>query len=86
MKTELYIYICVGCKGWGALGPAHVCTLVGGSVFGSPQESRLVDSVGLLVKSFSPPGPSVLPFNVWLWVSASVSVSCWVEPLRGLLC
>ena len=24
--------------------------------------------------------------NIWLWVSASVSVSCWVEPLRGQLC
>jgi hypothetical protein len=26
------------------------------------------------------------PSNVWLWVSASVSVSYWIEPSRGQLC
>jgi hypothetical protein len=31
------------------LEPAHVCSLVGGSVSGSSQGSRLVDTVGLLV-------------------------------------
>ena len=43
MKTELHI--CYTCAG--ALGPDHVCSLVGGSVSDSSQESRLVDSIGL---------------------------------------
>ena len=45
----------------GGLGPAHVWSLVGGSVPGSPQVYRLVDSVGLLVESLLPPGSSNLP-------------------------
>jgi hypothetical protein len=44
----------------GELGPAHVCFFIGSSVSRSPQGYRLVDSVGLLVESLSPPGPSVL--------------------------
>ena len=43
------------------LGPAHVCSLVGGLVSGNTKESRLVDSVGFLIESLSPPGPSNLP-------------------------
>ena len=43
------------------VGPAHVCSLVGVSVSGSPQRSRLVDSVGLLVESRSSSGPSIIP-------------------------
>ena len=35
------------CTRGGAQGPVHVCSLVGGSVSGSPRRSRLVDSVGL---------------------------------------
>ena len=38
----------------GRMGPAHVCSFVGGSVSGSPQGSRLVDSGGLPVESLSP--------------------------------
>jgi hypothetical protein len=43
--------------GRGCLGPALVCSLVGGSVSESPQESRLVDSVGLLMEFLSTPSP-----------------------------
>jgi hypothetical protein len=56
---------------------------------------RLVDSLGPPVGFASPSGPSILPLipqwglrplsNVWLWVSASVPLSCQVEPLRGHL-
>jgi hypothetical protein len=85
-KTKLHIcYICVG-----VLGQTHVCSLVGGSVSRSPQGSRLFDSVGLFVECPCPLASSALPrtlpqdslSNVCLWVSASVSVSCFVEPLR----
>ena len=59
--------------------------------------SRLVDSivsscgVPILLESHSsslnsPTRFSELLFNVWLWVFVSVSVSCWVETLRGQLC
>ena len=41
----------------GGLSLAHACSLVVGSVFGSPQRSRLVDSVGLPMKTLSPWGP-----------------------------
>jgi hypothetical protein len=54
-----------------------------------PQESRLVDSwysyllqglqSFLLLFHKSPQAP----LTVWLWMSVSVWVSCWVEPLRG---
>jgi hypothetical protein len=89
MKTKLHI--CV----WG-LGPVHACSLVSCSVSGSPQGSMLVDMVDFLWspyplwahKSFpqlfhkTPRAPS----NIWLWISASVSIGSWVEPLRGQLC
>ena len=59
--------------------------------------SRLVDSivsscgVPILFESHSsslnsPTRFSELLFNVCLWVIVSVSVSGWVEPLRGQLC
>jgi hypothetical protein len=41
------------------LSPAHAHSLVGSSVSGSPQESRLFGSVGLVESLFSM-GPSVL--------------------------
>ena len=48
MKTKVHIcYIHVR-----GLGPAHICSLVRSSVFGSPQGSRLVDSVGLPVELY----------------------------------
>jgi hypothetical protein len=57
MKTKWHIcYICVE-----GLGPAHACSLVGGSVSGSRRGSRLGDSVGLLVESLSPLGHSIFP-------------------------
>lgn len=80
------------CRG---LGPACVHSLVGGSIFESPQWSRLVDPVGVLVESLSPlrssilpptlPQDSFAPSNVCLWVSASFSISCWWS-LSGQLC
>jgi hypothetical protein len=48
---------------WGQTIPAHVSSLVVGSVSGSSQGSRLVDSVGLLVEFLSLLGPSILPPN-----------------------
>ena len=39
----------------------HVHSLVGGSVSGSPQGSRLVDTVGLLVESLSSLDLTILP-------------------------
>ena len=89
MKIQLHICYTYA----GVLGPTCVCTLVGGLVSESPQGPRLVDSVVLSVELPSPLGPSIPPtplpkdflswYNVWLWVFASVSVSCWVKPLRG---
>ena len=86
MKTKLHIcYICVG-----GLGSVHTHSLVGSLVSESPQGCRLVDSVGLFVESLSSLSPLILPqiilrppSNVWLWVSASVSVRCWVESFQG---
>ena len=46
------------CRG---LSLTLICSLVGGSVSGSPQGSRLFDSDGLLVESVSQLGPSILP-------------------------
>jgi hypothetical protein len=52
MKTKLHIcYMCVG-----GLDSDHACSLVGGSVSGSPPGSRLVDSVGHPMKFISPLG------------------------------
>jgi hypothetical protein len=57
MKTKVHIcYICAL-----DLCPAHVYSLVGGSVSGCHQESRLVDSVDLLVQSLFPLNSSTLP-------------------------
>jgi hypothetical protein len=55
------------------------------------QRSRLVNSFGFPVEFFSCFGSFLLFFHkspqpssiVWLWVSVSVWLSCWVEPLRG---
>ena len=73
------------------LGQAHAGSLVSGSVSVNRCEPRLVDSVGFLVVSLTPLAPTILlPLlqrilkalpNVWLWVSASVSISFWVKPL-----
>jgi hypothetical protein len=56
MKTKLHIcYKCVE-----VLGPAPACPFIGGSVSVNLHGPRLVDSVGLLVESLSPPAPSIL--------------------------
>ena len=65
------------------------CSLVGGSVSVSSRGPRLVDYVGLLLVSLNlwllqslPPFfhkiPHAMP-DVWLWVSASVSICCWMR-------
>ena len=56
--TWTLTYLLYMCRG---LGLACVCSLVGGSVSGSPQGSRLVDSVGLFVESLSTLGPAIYP-------------------------
>lgn len=50
MKSKLLISYIFG--GW-ELRPSHVWSLIGGSVSGSPQEFRSVNSVGLLVEFLS---------------------------------
>jgi len=79
-------------------GPRSVpaCSLVGSSISVSPCGLRLVDPVGPPVVSLTPPAHSLLsshfiktlqaPPAVWLWVSASVSIRCWMKPLRRQLC
>ena len=91
MKTKLHIcYICVG-----GIGLFYSCSVASDSVSVSPYGSRLVDFVGLVVVTLTSLAPLILPLfhkipqappTAWLWVSASVSISCWVEPLRGQLC
>ena len=54
-----FCYICAG-----GLGPAGVCSLVGGSVSGSSHGSWLVDTVGLPVELPSLRGPSILPLTL----------------------
>jgi hypothetical protein len=92
MKTKLQTcYICVE-----SLGLSHACSLIGGSVSVSSYGPRLVDSVGLLVVPLTPLAPEIFPPlfhmipqalpNVWLWVSASVSIRSWVDTLRRQLC
>lgn len=87
------LHMCVGMVV--AIGPAHVFSLVGVSVSGRPQGFKLVDWVFFLwnpylLWSFSPSSKSSKTLgassNVWLLVSANVSVNCWLEPLRGHLC
>jgi hypothetical protein len=60
MKTKMLIcYI-----GTGDLGPAQAHSLVGDSISRSPQESRLVNSVGLPVESLSSLGPSIFLLTI----------------------
>jgi hypothetical protein len=80
METDLHIcYIFA----WGLI-QTHVCSSVGGLVSESTQKSKLVDSIdppfGVLIPfsafKLSTNSSIKVPSNVWLWVSASVSVSC----------
>jgi hypothetical protein len=71
----------------GGLGPARVCSLVGGLDFQSPKGLGLIDPIGLPVKFLSPSDPQSFPLyfhkspQTPSWVSVSVWVSCWVEPV-----
>ena len=84
MKAKLHIYyICaVG------LYPVLDHSLVGDSVSGSSQGSRLVDYVGIFVRSqfFSVnsifPKTFLAPLSISLWDFASLSNGCWVELLK----
>jgi hypothetical protein len=87
MKIKLHIcYICAG------RSRSSQCMFFG-SWFSlwKPQGFRLVDSVGLSVGFLTPSGPQSfysfvspqIPSTVWLWVSASFWVSCYVDPLTG---
>jgi hypothetical protein len=56
MKTKLDIYYkCAGC-----LSPVHACSLVGSSISGSSQGSRLINSIGFSVGFLSSSDPSTL--------------------------
>jgi hypothetical protein len=87
-------HICYKCVS--DLGPDPACSLVGGSVTVSPHGPRISDLVDFLVVSFTPLAPSLLSRtlprdsgalpDVWLWVSTSVSIHCWMKPLRRQLC
>ena len=91
MKTQLCIhYKCVE-----GLGSAPACSLVGGSVSVSPHGPRfwLCGSLCDVLEPFisfnliphSHRAPQAL-LNVWLWVSAFVSICCGLKPLRRQLC
>jgi hypothetical protein len=54
--TQPYVYICIE-----DLGPANLCSLVGGSISVSSHGPRLVRSIGLLTLSLTPPTPQSFP-------------------------
>lgn len=66
------------------------------SVSGNPYQARLTVSVGVHVVSLTTMAPTtLLPLffripqalvNVWMWFSASVSISCLMKPLSWWLC
>ena len=70
-SSAMYVYI----RG---LRRALICCLVGSSVSGSSQGSRLVKTAGLPIRSPSPFAPFVLPFNhrgsliSALWLNVSI--------------
>ena len=79
MKTELSIcYLCSR-----GLVPAVYAIWFIAQSLECPPGSRVVEIVDLPVEFLISSGPSILPLplpygsNAWLWVSASVSVSCW---------
>lgn len=77
MKTKMHIsYICAG-----RLSLAHLCSLVGGSVSGTSKESRLFDSIGLLVESLSLPVSSILHLALPQDPSRSLSLMFGCESL-----
>ena len=92
MKTKLHIcYLYVG-----GLGPVLTCWLVVQSLE-APRPLQTVQvsclcwsscGVHVILGPFNPPPTSSIraSSDVWLRVSASLSIGCWVEPLRGHLC
>jgi hypothetical protein len=87
--TKNKIHNCTICTE--GLGQPHSGSLVLGSFSVSPSEARLVDAMGFLVVSLTlclllsflslfhgilQPLP-----NIWLWVSESASLNCWVKHL-----
>jgi hypothetical protein len=58
MKNKLHISYIFGGR---ELGPTNVMALIGGSVSGSPLESRSVDTFDIFVESLSPLVPLVFP-------------------------
>ena len=90
MKTKLLIcsYVCTR-----GLGAARMPYLVYNSESGNPQGSRLLGTFGLPVEPFLLSGPSVFlqlflktfltPSNIQLWLSAPLSISSWLQLLRG---
>lgn len=88
-KTHIKTKMNNCCKCLVFLDAPHACYLVGVSVSVSPLGPRLLDSLGLLIVSLTPQTPSILFHNtpqalcnVWLWVSASLSISYWMKLLR----
>ena len=91
MKNK--VHICCLCAG--DICPVHAYSLVGDSVSGRRQGPDWL-TLALLMESLPFLGPPVLPpafyktsrvlSKVWLWVSISVLVNCWVDLLRGQLC
>jgi hypothetical protein len=76
----------------GGLVPARVCFLVDSSDSESPKVLGELTVLVFLWSSYPLQGPHYFlffcnspqaPSTVWLWVSVSVWVSCWVESLRG---
>lgn len=77
IRRPVYIFICVEVSGCGLSASVNSYT------------SRIVSSVGFLVTPLTPLAPTILPPhllqdsqvlpNVRLWVSASVSMGCWVK-------
>jgi hypothetical protein len=75
----------------GGIGSARVCSSVGGSVSERQKGPGQLILLVFLWSSYFPRGHNIssysslspqAPSTVWLLVSASVWVSCWVDPLR----
>lgn len=73
----------------GGIGPASVCSLVGGSVPGSHQESRLVESAVVPVESLSPVSLNPFPNSSMRFPGLHLMSDCgslfWSFARRSLL-
>jgi hypothetical protein len=96
IHMEIELYICYICPG--DLGPAMYALWLVAPPMRAPKTPGYLT---LLFSLWSPyplwclnpqphpqlPHKSPLPLsNVWMWISASISVSFWVGPLRRQLC